>query len=403
MKTRPKLTKLFLLYLIVLVNLLFIASCTSNQKPNNSEEKNPWSNFDVKSLSHIEPLDIIDTSSIKLIRLETKKESAFANIDKLLVTDEFLLVCDYDKTKAVLMFDCDGNFVRKISGLGRGPGEYTRLYAVDIDRKNHQIIIYDLSTKKLIFYGYDGTFLKEIHLKNYCGMTFSCVNDTLFAFYLHINMDGNHNELEWGNGCEVLFVNKDGEIVNTAFQLKFNNPNAIIMNTGYFAKNDSRTYFIPSYHGTIYQIKEDGNIIENFDFQLDDLLFTSKEMRDVKSYEDIETYKKFRSFSDFIINSKGHFFCESRFNGIQVKFFGDTNSKNLIAFDNFYERGKIIHYTLPLQIAESIVATHEDYFVSSIHTHLLRSTYFPDADRADNKSLAFFKLKDDLNLDELLN
>ena len=59
-----------------------------------------------------------------------------------------------------MIFDRTGKFIRKIGGIGQGPGEYTRVYDFTIDPENKVIFLNcDLVVNK---YKIDGTFLGAI-------------------------------------------------------------------------------------------------------------------------------------------------------------------------------------------------------------------------------------------------
>ena len=58
-----------------------------------------------------------------------------------------------------MLFDNDGNFVRKISERGGGPGEYSYIRQVDIDKKENNILIYDIGKVSVLKYTPDNVYL----------------------------------------------------------------------------------------------------------------------------------------------------------------------------------------------------------------------------------------------------
>jgi len=103
-------------------------------------------------------------SNSELIQLETTDESLIGQrINKIKKYGDNYFI-SYDNT-ALVTFDRQGKFIRKIGETGRGPSEYTRLYDFDL-LPDGNIIISD--GKKLLLYSYTGKFIKAIELDIVC-------------------------------------------------------------------------------------------------------------------------------------------------------------------------------------------------------------------------------------------
>ena len=99
--------------------------------------------------------DLID--EIELIEFESTPESYFINPRSYQITQSYILIaCDYQNI--VLLFKRNGDFIRKIGRQGKGPGEYVSPWFVSIDPDQENIIIVDISQKRLIKYSVDGQF-----------------------------------------------------------------------------------------------------------------------------------------------------------------------------------------------------------------------------------------------------
>ncbi|WP_137404280.1 6-bladed beta-propeller [Echinicola rosea] len=108
-------------------------------------------NFDFQSL----------VKEVRLVPLETIEESLVDVIYKVLPTATNIYVYDRYKGGGIVIFDQKGKFVKRIPN-GQGPGELSRLYDIDFDEENDQLIAYEHSF--LSFYKPDGEFIRQERL-----------------------------------------------------------------------------------------------------------------------------------------------------------------------------------------------------------------------------------------------
>ncbi|WP_439809477.1 6-bladed beta-propeller [Parabacteroides distasonis] len=99
--------------------------------------------------------EIADT--IEFLELKTPKETIITRIWDIFPTHEFLFIFSRD---GVFQFTKNGDYIRKIGRDGQGPGEYTLAIGTDIDFGKQEIVISDVA-QKLLFYDFDGNFLRE--------------------------------------------------------------------------------------------------------------------------------------------------------------------------------------------------------------------------------------------------
>ncbi|WP_226695365.1 6-bladed beta-propeller [Neotamlana sargassicola] len=111
-----------------------------------------------KESEQINASSIIDTCWY--VALETKEESLFGKVDKILIEDDLIFILDEDGTKSIFIFDMNGKFISKINKHGRGPDEYSAIRDFTLDSENRQVIVFDDFLAKLFYYRYDGTFVK---------------------------------------------------------------------------------------------------------------------------------------------------------------------------------------------------------------------------------------------------
>ncbi len=133
------------------------------------------------------------------IALETKKESLFGTINKLIVHDDKYFILDKVKRKKVLIFAEDGTFIRTIGSVGKGPGEYSNMEDFTIDEATQNIVILGYPS---IVYVYDflGKFLfqKKLTSSALLWNISNCENGYIFS--------SNHQSVLTGEEAFLLFT-----------------------------------------------------------------------------------------------------------------------------------------------------------------------------------------------------
>ncbi|MDR2040605.1 MAG: 6-bladed beta-propeller [Bacteroidales bacterium] len=117
------------------------------------------STINMNDLQAIKITQYID--SVNFIKLETNADCLIGNIKSVFFIDNCFFIQD-SKTSSILVFNRHGNFLHKINKKGRGPGEYIELSKFMIDKNKKNLLIYDGPTKKMLYYSFDGKFIKEI-------------------------------------------------------------------------------------------------------------------------------------------------------------------------------------------------------------------------------------------------
>lgn len=87
--------------------------------------------------------------------LESGDGSLIGTIDKIQTFDNNILILDSRMSRSIFVFDAQGNFIRRIGNIGKGPGEFVRpvdftiddkgfIYIIDADKQN--ILKYEINT-----------------------------------------------------------------------------------------------------------------------------------------------------------------------------------------------------------------------------------------------------------------
>lgn len=107
--------------------------------------------------------DLIDTMYV--IPLETTPNSYLDQISKIVIGDSYIYIMDNYMDRGISVFDKNGKFIRRLP-RGKGHGELFRLYDMDYDYENRQLIAYQHSF--LMFYTEDGRFIESKPLPLVC-------------------------------------------------------------------------------------------------------------------------------------------------------------------------------------------------------------------------------------------
>ncbi|QIA06554.1 6-bladed beta-propeller [Draconibacterium halophilum] len=120
---------------------------------------------------------------IQIIQLETNKESLIQRVGKVQILNSKFYVFDQDQS-ALLIFDSDGNFIKKIREIGRGPEEYSEITDFNLNKNREQIEL--LSPRGIIIsYDLDGNFIgkQKANLNGRVVHYFTNLTDDLICFY----------------------------------------------------------------------------------------------------------------------------------------------------------------------------------------------------------------------------
>lgn len=94
------------------------------------------------------------TTGVQIIPLETNSQSLIKNIQKIVKKKGKYYI--NDANARLMIFDKDGKYIRSISGIGGGPGEYISIQDFDVDPSRNIIVLADLG--KIHIYTLDGAY-----------------------------------------------------------------------------------------------------------------------------------------------------------------------------------------------------------------------------------------------------
>ncbi|MDR1202524.1 MAG: 6-bladed beta-propeller [Tannerellaceae bacterium] len=115
------------------------------------------------------------TEELQIIRLDDRDE-ALVNAYKVYASENYFLTQASDNTPCKL-FDKQGKYIADIGSFGQGPGEYSYLYAGQIDEPNGRIYLMPYTTESLLVYDLEGNVLPAVPLVHRMGYSIFLVRD----------------------------------------------------------------------------------------------------------------------------------------------------------------------------------------------------------------------------------
>lgn len=239
--------------------ILLLSACDNNIKEQNIVENIP------KSVNILEDENVdASTPLLKNVRafvLESNPSVLMAACNKIEVFNDELYILD-KKFSNLFVFNNEGDFVRKIGGLGNGPGQYQSIYGFSLDRIKEEVLIYSLDDQAIFKYSLAGKFIGKANIDFY-GFDFSLMNNGEYIF------NTRYNNIEDYSLQNVIVTNDNGKVVSTLFPYP-RVATSMVMNLSGFLCHDGRYgYFNHAYSDTIYSVDlESKTVTPRFLFSL---------------------------------------------------------------------------------------------------------------------------------------
>jgi hypothetical protein len=163
--------------IIIVISFLLSACVEKTNKPVDTEITVVDLYQDLTVESDLKLSDI--ASDIKYTKLETNVDCLIQRVDNYSITDDYILIYDRGQD-LILLFACNGDYIRKISRKGNGPGEYNRPNDVRIAHDESCILIHNQKT--VLRYSLDGEYLGLTPLPSWANKI-DTHNDGLIGFF----------------------------------------------------------------------------------------------------------------------------------------------------------------------------------------------------------------------------
>lgn len=133
---------------------LLFCGCSKKVAVDNDEQSFDLSGaFDKVLLSSV-------VDSVSYVKFEVTEESLIGIVGKVLFANDKYFIQDIT-SKSVLVFDCRGKYLHKLSKYGQGPGEYIGMEAFCVDEEDN-IYVLDTSLNRILKYNNQGEFVGTV-------------------------------------------------------------------------------------------------------------------------------------------------------------------------------------------------------------------------------------------------
>lgn len=330
---------------------------------------------------------------VRLVPLETTEESLVDAIYKVLPTASHIYIYDRYKGGGIAIFDHEGKFIRRIPN-GQGPGELSRLYDIDFDRENNQLIAYQHSF--LLFFTSDGEYIRQERLP-FGFYNIVAIPDGYLIYAFPDQGNGHFGEFK---NFTFWVTDKKYKINSVALPSNYGDINYIWYR--YIYKNEE-IMVTQRFNDTIYQ----------YDLKSDRL--KSKYLLDFNDKKLPEQYLK-GTYEDFkkVVNTSNYYFFIGEYletEGVQVFYLENWNKAKMVFYRD-KNSGNLIGGTHPVFNAKEIPTSmvfpkgaYGDELISWYIAHgdmpfTTESSIISESDKKkvqhlteeDNAVLVFFKL-----------
>lgn len=142
--------------------------------------------------------------NLDIVPLETNDICLISRITSMRYEDNKFFIFDSDQ-ETIFIFDNKGGFINKIRKRGGGPGEYTTIGGFDVDSKNKLICL--SSRNKLIYYDYQGTFIKDEPMTKCNDLILSDKYVLAYTGFMHSNINGKERD------CMLVVKDRETSVI----------------------------------------------------------------------------------------------------------------------------------------------------------------------------------------------
>ena len=354
----------------------------------------------VENISGDFPIEVL-LADVYYIPLETTDESRFTENRKTIVYKDRIYVMDDVDARAVLIFDMNGKFLRRLGRKGDASNRLSRLSGMTIDEEDDRLVLFDGGKKKLVHFTLEGDYVKTTDVNfDFPGqMEYLPSGDMVAA----VSKNATNTHLGGLDDYRILQSDSLGNIIQAGFKQNDNN-GLKEMHERLFKTGNDIVYY-SSFINKLYTINNntvaERFVIEYKDNQPVDL----KEIQEISNVDSVRNYlvnKTYVSPEGLTENSNHLYFSTKGKDSFYTIY--DKNVKKYIAFRNF-------GFYFGFVVDPSLMYAYEDYFVGqataeqiiAMREHL-EKTYQPISpiyqemydtiQKDDNPVLIFFKMKD---------
>ena len=196
-------------------------------------------------------------SSIEYIPLQTLENTLLAGHEYLAFTPDYFITFG----KECIVFNREGEFVRKISNEGRGPGEFTDAYSSYLYPVNQLIYFPSTAYEKINVYTLKNELIDEI-IRPQPSVKVRNISDDLFAVYRGFL----YGDAEWN----TMVYNSKGDSVSCIINVyRHEGGTRVVFNDEHiFYYFNDQLHLKEAYSDTIYKFNREGQHIPKYQLDL---------------------------------------------------------------------------------------------------------------------------------------
>lgn len=219
-------------------------SCTSNKS-----DSELCTRIDLNSsYDEVSVFDLF--SDIEFIPLETNDSSVLSYVSRYTVWNDTIYIFDR-KQDDIFMFKMNGDFIKRLSRKGNGPGEYVRIEDMNINRFTGNLEVLSADGKILIYDSDGSKYLSQIEFPSYFIHSFQNLSPDVDVLYFdNVETD-----------VLQLYSRKEKKVIASAWKIpKALSFTGFLPSKPFYIYNDS-LYLYKGYSGETFSISTQSPVL----------------------------------------------------------------------------------------------------------------------------------------------
>ncbi len=377
--------------LIVFFTLLLITLFSCYQKGNSDRTDDELMKIEIG------PDDLVDEINLSqiiddfyLVQLETNENCLIGNINKIVCYKNYILVFDlFNQT--LFLYNENGDFLRKISKRGGGPGEFLELQDFSVDSISNQLLLLDY--QKIHKFSFDGKYIESMNIP-FIASSFSLLPFDNIAFYGGAQED------------RIIITDNSGKIKRKYFPYSLRSRINPLQPISHY---NNKTLFDIPFCDTIYMIKEKG--ITPFLFlDFGDLSFTYDDYNNLSDVQKQNVANYVHSSNIFMyhylfIPTRKYFYFAITTGEVAYSGFYDLQTGNKLFFpmketNNDLFKASFQFFPLGVKNNDFIFSLSANSILMSTENEIIKSkkidSIIKSIDEYSNPVLLFVKIKEQI-------
>jgi len=346
---------------------------------------------------------------ISFVKLETSAKSKINNIDKIIISNDRIIISEKTPQNKVFIFNRNGDFINFIgtnNTIHKDQVRIDKFLDVTYDFTTNEIILHNQSVSKLYYFDKNGYF-KNIKKEYIYFYQFANIPGT--DEYLYVNSLGGNNHLPKLKNSSLYIGNKDTQIrfiANDALKGMKTDVSYIINKQPSITNSNYKMFYTPDFSNRVYRVFGKKGIKEELNINLP-TPNTFEKLKNPKNHS-------IDAFTKLINSGQYYYFTGGVLSNDQDIYFIPTYRVGMSGY--FYSKkansiiggGTLSHSsqkdTIKITGYQYPISTYKDYFISILYPsdfilkhgkanyklHTIQTKITPK----DNPVIMFYKIKE---------